>query len=194
MANVQHKDAPLGHRHATHNWSVANQAARENLAVTSQDVGKDCLQTDTSPPTVWKLVRVTGGVSWMNLGAQGMTTEQTQQLNDALAKATALGTQSYLVQTLTTDLTNERALEGTADQVVVDYSEAGKAKVRLADAARARAVLYTGATATPIPANSDLFTLTDAGPQTPADVGTLAMNSAGEVFILSYPSMQTEAP
>lgn len=125
MAIAQHKAAPLGHRHPTHDFVAASAAARLALAVTPADVGCDCMQTDTNPPTFWKLVRVTGGVAWVQLGAGGMTDDQALQLADALAKANALGTQTYLVQSLTTDLTNERALE-VANGLTIDWSQAGK--------------------------------------------------------------------
>lgn len=125
MPDAQHRDAPLGQVHRVHNWQVATQAAREGLALTSADVGKVCMQTDTVPSTFWLLARVTGGVSWINLGAQGMTDEQAAQLNDALARATALGGQTYIVQTVTSDLTSERALDVGAN-LSIDWSQPGK--------------------------------------------------------------------
>lgn len=125
MAIAQHKDAPLGHRHANHDWSVASGAARAALPVVPADVGKDCMQTDTNPPTFWRLARVTGGVVWLPLGGAGITAEQQQQITDALAKANALSTQGYVVRQASADLAGEFALEVTG-ALSIDWDQPGK--------------------------------------------------------------------
>jgi hypothetical protein len=125
MANVEHGALQPGAAsgiHVIHHWIAANQAAREALSVTDAEVGKVCKQTDTSPPTFWLLGRVTGGVAWIALGGA-----------EAAAAVAALRTPEYLVAALTSELSNERTLEGTGP-VSVSFATAQKAIITIATA------------------------------------------------------------
>lgn len=59
-----HKSQPVGEIHQTHNWSVADAAARAALVLVAGDIGKVCRQADTTD--LWILKNNVGPV-WFNL-------------------------------------------------------------------------------------------------------------------------------
>lgn len=78
MTTNPHKSAALGQIHPPVNWSFTTTTARRTPGVyVSTDLGSEAMQTDTSPPTFWKLIAISGSLptvtpTWapMNLAAE----------------------------------------------------------------------------------------------------------------------------
>lgn len=69
----KHSEASIGARHPNHNWTFANQAAREAFTVATADVGKDAFQS--SDNSWWRAtVAGAGAGSWKGLGSSGGVT------------------------------------------------------------------------------------------------------------------------
>lgn len=63
MTTNPHKSAALGQIHSPVNWSFTTATARRTPGVyVATDLGSESMQTDTSPPTFWKLVSITGSL------------------------------------------------------------------------------------------------------------------------------------
>jgi len=59
MTTSPHKTAALGQRHGAVNWTFSSAALRRAVgAYVNTDLGSECMQTDTSPPTFWKLLSI----------------------------------------------------------------------------------------------------------------------------------------
>jgi hypothetical protein len=61
MTTSPHKSAQLGQIHPPVNWTFSTVTARRTPGVyVTTDIGSEAMQTDTSPPTFWKLLGFTG--------------------------------------------------------------------------------------------------------------------------------------
>lgn len=115
------------------------------------------------------------------------------------AQVAALKAPTYLVQTASADLDNERTLEGSPNQIDVDFATAGKAIVKPNAALRLPSTAWTNVAFTTITGVTDYnrFEATALDPTlTAGDVGKFAVGSDGGLYFFAgyQVNMPAEAP
>lgn len=131
MIYIEHRDAPEGERHAPHNWTFANQAAREAAgAYTTADIGKWALQS--SDASLWRLVSQVAGVpTWAGIGGGDVTqteldAETAARIAADSAQATALVNETDARSAGDTAEANTRAEADTNLQNNIDAANAAR--------------------------------------------------------------------